>query len=66
MKSKYLFLFIFCCLMGFAQEKPTEIKIDLEKRINKEMLSDEQQKLFDELLQSDTELNPVLIKYWFK
>lgn len=31
MKSKYLFLFIFCCLMGFAQEKPTEIKIDLEK-----------------------------------
>lgn len=40
--------------------------VDLEKRINKEMLSEEQQKLFDELLQSDTELNPVLIKYWFK
>lgn len=40
--------------------------IDLEKRINKEMLSEEQQKLFDELLQSDTELNPILIKYWFK
>lgn len=40
--------------------------VDLEKRISKEMLDEKQQKIFGELLQAEMELNPVLIKYWFK
>jgi hypothetical protein len=40
--------------------------VDLEKRITKEMLDDGQREIFEELLQAETELNPVLIKYWFK
>ncbi|WP_436417262.1 6-bladed beta-propeller [Petrimonas sulfuriphila] len=40
--------------------------IDLEKRITKEMLDDRQKEVFDELLQSEMEENPILIKYWFK
>ena len=40
--------------------------VDLEKRIKKEMLDDRQKEIFEELLQAKMELNPVLIKYWFK
>lgn len=39
---------------------------DLEKRITKEMLDDNQKKILEELLQADMEQNPILIKYWFK
>ncbi|MGL6179374.1 MAG: 6-bladed beta-propeller [Tannerellaceae bacterium] len=31
MKQRYVLFFIFCSFIGFAQEKPIEIKIDLEK-----------------------------------
>jgi hypothetical protein len=40
--------------------------VDLEKRITKEMLDDRNKEIFEELLQSEMELNPILIKYWFK
>ena len=40
--------------------------VDLEKRISKEMLDDRQREVFEELLQAKMELNPILIKYWFK
>lgn len=40
--------------------------VDIEKRITKEMLDDKQKKIFEELLKSDMEENPILIKYWFK
>lgn len=40
--------------------------IDLEKRITKEMLDDKQKAILEELLQTDMEQNPILIKYWFK
>lgn len=40
--------------------------VDLEKRITKEMLDNTQKEVFEELLQAEMELNPVLIKYWFK
>ncbi len=40
--------------------------VDLEKRITKEMLDDRQKEIFEELLQTEIEQNPVLIKYWFK
>ena len=40
--------------------------VDIEKRITKEMLDDRQKEIFEELLQAETEENPVLIKYWFK
>jgi hypothetical protein len=40
--------------------------VDLEKRITGEMLDDGQREIFEELLQAETEQNPVLIKYWFK
>ena len=40
--------------------------VDLEKRITKEMLNDNQKEVLEELLQAEMEQNPVLIKYWFK
>ncbi|HBU44334.1 6-bladed beta-propeller [Petrimonas sulfuriphila] len=40
--------------------------VDLEKRITKEMLDDNQKEIFEELLKSEMEENPILIKYWFK
>ena len=40
--------------------------VDLEKRITSEMLDDENKAIFEELLQAKWELNPILIKYWFK
>ena len=40
--------------------------VDLEKRIKKEMLDDTQKKIFDELVKSEDETNPILIKYRFK
>lgn len=40
--------------------------VDLEKRITKEMLDDNQKAILENLLQADMEQNPVLIKYWFK
>ena len=40
--------------------------VDLEERITKEMLDAKNQKIFEELMQASMELNPVLIKYWFK
>jgi len=40
--------------------------VDLEERITKEMLDDRQKEIFEELLQAKMELNPILIKYWFK
>ena len=40
--------------------------VDLEKRITKEMLDERQKEIFDELIQAPQELNPILIKYWFK
>lgn len=40
--------------------------VDLEKRITKEMLNDNQKEIFEELLKSEMEENPILIKYWFK
>ena len=39
---------------------------DLKKYITKEMLDDTQKKIFEELVQSEDETNPILIKYWFK
>jgi hypothetical protein len=40
--------------------------VDLEKRIKKEMLSPEQQAIFERLVNAEEEANPVLIKYNFK
>ena len=40
--------------------------VDLEKRITKEMLDERQKEVFEELIQSEMEENPILIKYWFK
>jgi len=40
--------------------------VDIEKRITKEMLDDKQKEIFEELLKSEMEENPILIKYWFK
>jgi hypothetical protein len=40
--------------------------VDLEKRITREMLDDRQKGIFEELLQAEMELNPILIKYIFK
>ena len=40
--------------------------VDLEDRITKDMLDDKNKEIFEELMQAQTELNPVLIKYWFK
>lgn len=40
--------------------------VDLEKYIKKEMLDDRQKEIFEELVQAKMELNPILIKYWFK
>ena len=40
--------------------------IDLEKRIKKEMLSPEQQVIFEKLVNAEQEENPILIKYNFK
>ena len=40
--------------------------VDLEKFITKEMLDDTQKKIFEALVQSKDEANPILIKYWFK
>ena len=40
--------------------------VDLEKRINKEMQDDKNKEIFEKLMKSTMELNPVLIKYWFK
>ncbi len=40
--------------------------VDLEKRIKKEMLDENQKKVFDKLINSEMEENPILIKYWFK
>ena len=40
--------------------------VDLEKFITKEMLDDTQKKIFEALVQSEDETNPILIKYWFK
>ncbi|MDR1170815.1 MAG: 6-bladed beta-propeller [Bacteroidales bacterium] len=40
--------------------------VDLEKRITKEMLDDRNKEIFEELLQAEMELNPILIKYRFK
>ena len=39
---------------------------DLETRISREMLTNDQKEIFEELVQADMEQNPVLIKYWFK
>jgi hypothetical protein len=39
---------------------------ELEKRITKEMLDDGQKEIFEKLLQSGMETNPILIKYHFK
>ena len=39
---------------------------DLQKRITKEMLDDRQQDIFESLIQSEMETNPILIKYYFK
>ena len=39
---------------------------DLKKYITKEMLDDSQKEIFDKLLQSEMELNPIMIKYRFK
>ena len=40
--------------------------VDLEKRIKKEMLSPEQQVIFEKLVNAEQEENPILIKYNFK
>ena len=40
--------------------------VDLEKRVRKEMLNDEQRIIFEKLINSEMEENPILIKYWFK
>lgn len=40
--------------------------IDLDKYITKDMLDDKQKIIFEELLKSEMEENPILIKYWFK
>lgn len=40
--------------------------VDLEKRLTKEMLDDKQKEVLEELLQTEMEQNPILIKYWFK
>ena len=40
--------------------------VDLEKFVTKEMLDDTQKKIFEELIKSKDETNPILIKYWFK
>ena len=40
--------------------------VDLEKRITKEMLDDNQKAILEKTLQADMEQNPILIKYWFK
>ena len=37
--------------------------IDLEKRITKEMLDSKQKEIFEKLLKSEMEENPILIKY---
>lgn len=39
---------------------------ELDKRITKEMLDDGQKEIFESLLQSEMETNPILIKYYFK
>ena len=39
---------------------------ELDKYINKEMLDDTQKRIFEELIQSKDETNPILIKYQFK
>jgi hypothetical protein len=39
---------------------------DLEKYIKKEMLDDAQKEIFEQLLQSPMETNPIIIKYYFK
>ena len=40
--------------------------VDLEKRIKKEILSADQQLIFEKLVNAKDEENPVLIKYYFK
>jgi len=40
--------------------------VDLKKCITSDMLDDTQKKIFEELIQSEDETNPILIKYWFK
>ena len=40
--------------------------VDMENRITKEMLDDKDKAIFDDLINAPMELNPVLIKYWFK
>ena len=46
---------------------PLETSLDVViSHISKEMLDDKQKEIFERLMQSKAELNPVLIKYWFK
>ena len=40
--------------------------IDLEKRIKKEMLDDKNKEIYEKILEAEMELNPILIKYYFK
>lgn len=40
--------------------------VDLEKRVTKEMLNDEQNAIFEKLINSKMEENPIIMKYWFK
>ncbi len=40
--------------------------VELEKRVKKEMLNDQQKNTFEKLINSEMEENPILIKYWFK
>jgi len=40
--------------------------VDLEDRVTKEMLDDENKDILEKVLKSKNELNPILIKYWFK
>jgi len=40
--------------------------VDLEDYVSKEMLDDKNIEVFEKLLQAKMELNPILIKYWFK
>ena len=39
---------------------------ELEEYITKEMLDDKQKEIFEGLMQSEMETNPILVKYWFK